>query len=114
MLKMDADRMLESLGRYGHFQILVFLCLSFIYMRGAWPVLASIFLGGAPGYSCAKLQDNQNKTVTYGTCEVTISSDGQNTTETCPNGWTYGEEFEETIVTQVRMIKTVNQPVLNG
>lgn len=97
---MDADRVLQSLGNYGRFQILVFLCLCFIYMRGAWPVLGSIFLGGVPDYSCKKLAD-VNKTVTYGACDVTVSIDGQNTTESCPNGWRYGDEFEETIVTQV-------------
>ncbi|XP_071168808.1 organic cation transporter protein-like [Mytilus edulis] len=96
---MDADRVLQSLGNYGRFQILVFLCLCFIYMRGAWPVLGSIFLGGVPDYSCKKLAD-VNKTVTYGACDVTVSIDGQNTTESCPNGWRYGDEFEETIVTQ--------------
>lgn len=97
---MDADRVLQSLGNFGRFQILIFLSLSFIYMRGAWPVLASIFLGGKPEYSCAKLSDDQNKSIIYGSCEVTVYSNGQNTTESCPNGWKYEEEFDQTIFTE--------------
>ena len=49
---MEADRLLESLGPFGLFQVLFFLCVSFIYMRGAWPVMAILFLGGDPGHHC--------------------------------------------------------------
>ena len=99
---MDADRVLQSLGRYGRFQILIFFCLSFIYMRGAWPVLASIFLGGKPEFSCSELPAYENKSVAYDTCTITVyNSIGHNTTEPCPNGWQYGDEFKETILTQV-------------
>lgn len=49
---MNADQVLESLGRFGTFQVLFFLCVSFIYMRGAWPVMGILFLGGDPGHHC--------------------------------------------------------------
>lgn len=98
---MDADRLLQGLGNYGRFQILIFLCLSFIYMRGSWHVLAGIYLGGEPSYSCSKISDNQSLPVSYGLCEITRSLNGKNVTEPCPYGWEYGDEFEETIVTQV-------------
>lgn len=98
---MNADRLLQSLGNYGRFQILVFLCLSFIFMRGAWHVVGSIFLGGVPSYSCKKMSDNQSSIpIQYGACEISRNVNGKNITEACPDGWHYGDEFKETIVTE--------------
>ncbi|XP_062584316.1 organic anion transporter 3-like [Saccostrea cucullata] len=102
---MDGDKILESLGRFGLFQVLFFLCVSFIYMRGAWPVMAILFLGGDPGHHCT-VPVNESVTAI-----IPLDSNGdfekcvmkaptQNQTKTCDQGWTYGSEFDSTILTE--------------
>ncbi|XP_061167201.1 organic anion transporter 3-like [Saccostrea echinata] len=102
---MDGDKILESLGRFGLFQVLFFLCVSFIYMRGAWPVMAILFLGGDPGHHC-KVPVNESVAVI-----IPVDSNGdfekcvmksltQNQTKSCDQGWTYGSEFDSTILTE--------------
>lgn len=102
---MNADQVLESLGRFGTFQVLFFLCVSFIYMRGAWPVMGILFLGGDPGHHC---QVPVNESISdvipvdssgnYEKCQ--IKSLLTNQTTPCSNGWTYGDEFDSTILTE--------------
>ncbi|KAK3099008.1 hypothetical protein FSP39_025214, partial [Pinctada imbricata] len=107
---MDADAILTALGAHGRFQWLIFFALTFIYMRGAWPVLAILFIGGDPGHYC--------KTDTNSSLEISIpkSADGEyekcsmydpmdlNSTVKCQDGWTYGEEFDSTIMSDWNLV----------
>ncbi|XP_048735991.2 solute carrier family 22 member 4-like [Ostrea edulis] len=102
---MDADRILESLGRFGLFQILFFLCVSFIYMRGAWPVMVILFLGGDPGHHC-KVPANETVDAiipldsTGGYEKCLMKSPTTNHSVSCDQGWTYGSEFESTVLSE--------------
>ncbi|XP_078315076.1 organic cation transporter protein-like [Crassostrea virginica] len=106
---MEADRLLESLGPFGLFQVLFFLCVSFIYMRGAWPVMAILFLGGDPGHHCkipvnASLSDviPTDASGEYEKCVMRAPSSNQ--TQPCSQGWAYGQEFQSTILTEWNLV----------
>ena len=108
---MDADEILKKLGAYGRYQVLVFSSLCFVYMRGAWHVLASIFVAADPGHHCTvpgnvSLNISLPGETTDGVwtpdqCLMYVPSGGGNETQSCTNGWTYGTEFTSTIVTEV-------------
>ncbi|XP_062583415.1 organic anion transporter 3-like, partial [Saccostrea cucullata] len=74
-------------------------------MRGAWPVMAILFLGGDPGHHC-KVPVNESVTAiipldSNGDFEKCVmKSSTQNQTKTCDQGWTYGSEFDSTILTE--------------
>ena len=42
---MEADDLLKAIGGRGRFQILVYISLCLVYMRGAWHAFAIMFLG---------------------------------------------------------------------
>ncbi|OWF46968.1 organic cation transporter protein-like [Mizuhopecten yessoensis] len=107
--KMNADAILQKLGAYGRYQVLVFVSLAFVYMRGAWPVLASIFLAADPGHHCrvpsntslnvslpGKVDDDG--TWTPDQCVMYVPGSDRNQTQSCSNGWQYGDQFDSTIL----------------
>lgn len=107
--KMNADAILQKLGNYGRYQVFVFVSLAFVYMRGSWPVLASIFLAADPGHHCrvpgnsslnaslpGKVGDDG--TWTPDQCKMYVPESGRNKTQSCTNGWQYGDQFDSTIL----------------
>ncbi|XP_060073610.1 organic cation transporter protein-like [Ylistrum balloti] len=108
--KMNADAILEKLGAYGRYQVLVFVSLAFVYMRGAWPVLGSIFLAADPGHHCRVTSNmSLNETLpgkigedgiwTPDQCSMYVPGSGRNQTQSCSDGWQYGDQFDSTILT---------------
>lgn len=109
---MDSERILQKLGAYGWFQVLIFSSLAFVYMRGAWPVLGSIFLAADPGHHC-KVPNNTslNESVpgkvgddgvwSADKCLMYVSGSERNVTQSCKDGWQYGDLFDSTILTEV-------------
>ncbi|XP_050401906.1 organic cation transporter protein isoform X1 [Patella vulgata] len=125
---MDVDTKLESLGKCGCYQALLFVSLSLIYLRGAWHVFVPVFIAADPGHTCnlpPKTSGNINNSfiIPYSNnsglfdnasdsylarasaCSVTYYSDtGDNMSRTCDHGWKYGDQFDSTIVTQFNLV----------
>ncbi|KAJ8304802.1 hypothetical protein KUTeg_018385 [Tegillarca granosa] len=110
---MEADEILQHMGGYGRFQGLVFLGLCFIYMRGAWPVMAILFLGGDPGHHCKiPVNSTLNQSIpgkmvdgvwTYDKCKIYVPESGHNETQSCTS-WSYGDEFKSTILSEWNLV----------
>lgn len=60
--------------------------------------------GADPGYECTLPEVGVNSTTKYennGNCEITILTNGSNMTESCKYGYSYGDEYKSTILTEV-------------
>ncbi|XP_033729869.1 solute carrier family 22 member 4-like [Pecten maximus] len=109
--RMNADAILQKLGAYGRYQVMIFASLAFVYMRGSWPVLASIFLAADPGHHCRVPSNSslnasvpgkveEDGTWTPDQCVMYVPGSDHNKTQSCSNGWQYGNQFESTILTE--------------
>nr|KAG5701350.1 hypothetical protein BaRGS_006124 [Batillaria attramentaria] len=50
---MTVEDVLDQLGGYGRFQVLVYIALGLVNMRGAWHVFVTIFTAWAPSHHCS-------------------------------------------------------------
>ncbi|KAH9508605.1 hypothetical protein Btru_052141 [Bulinus truncatus] len=93
------DDIQKHLGGYGRYQMLIFVLLSLVYMRGGWHIWISIYQGWDPGYQCNpspgislnesvpnEVKDGQ---LVYSACRQYINLTVSNKTKSCDNGWTY-------------------------
>jgi len=58
--------------------------------------------GGVPDYECKRLpDDNTTRYHVEGECSLVVEQGGVNVTEECAHGYTYDQQFDSTIVTEV-------------
>ena len=104
---MTSDDILNLIGGYGRFQILVFMATGLVYLSGGWFAFAPIFLGYDPGYHCRiPLNSTANESIpgrveqgvwVLEKCEMfnvsgksaSATREVTNATRPCDNGWTY-------------------------
>ena len=48
----EVDEVLNQLGGYGRYQVLLYVSLGLVNMRGAWHVFVSLFVGWTPQHHC--------------------------------------------------------------
>lgn len=102
------DELQQHLGGYGRYQVIVFLLLSVIYMRGGWHVWISIYQGLEPSYHCSATPGlglnesvpwhDEDGNVVYSSCQQFVNSSESNRTRSCTNGWTYLSESSYTSI----------------
>ncbi|RUS75641.1 hypothetical protein EGW08_016595, partial [Elysia chlorotica] len=93
------DKLQQHLGGYGRFQIVIYLLLGLVYMRGGWHVWIPIYQTLSPTFHCSasaglSLNESVPHTVeegalVYSQCEQYVNFSVSNATEHCHNGWTY-------------------------
>uniref|UniRef100_A0A2C9LA79 Major facilitator superfamily (MFS) profile domain-containing protein n=1 Tax=Biomphalaria glabrata TaxID=6526 RepID=A0A2C9LA79_BIOGL len=109
------DDIQQHLGGYGRYQILIFLLLSLVYMRGGWHVWISIYQGWTPTFHCKKspglnLNDSvpyyeESGQLVYSQCDQYVNLTLNNKTEACTNGWEYLWESSYTsIVSEYNLV----------
>ncbi|KAK0070250.1 solute carrier family 22 member 5 [Biomphalaria pfeifferi] len=109
------DDIQQHLGGYGRYQILIFLLLSLVYMRGGWHVWISIYQGWTPTFHCKRspglnLNDSvpyyeENGQLVFSQCDQYVNLTLNNKTEACTNGWEYLWESSYTsIVSEYNLV----------
>ncbi|XP_074650113.1 organic cation transporter protein-like [Tubulanus polymorphus] len=108
---MDLENVLRKLGKYGIWQIGVYVMWAFAFnIPYVFNALALVFIGSRPiSYHCTVgenetflLEGNGKPSM----CSMYRNSSFDNTTVSCQNGWTYAnhEEFGSTIVTEFDLV----------
>ncbi|CAH1775012.1 unnamed protein product [Owenia fusiformis] len=97
---MDLDDALEKIGGYGRFQMLIYVLMGLVNMRGCAFLLGIAFIGHEPPHHC-KLPDGVNTssaiplvykpdgTSHLAKCEMYNNASIDNSTIPCPNGYQY-------------------------
>jgi hypothetical protein len=109
---MELDTVLEVLGGYGTYQMLVYFLVCLVCMRGAWHPLASVFISATPPHYCRSPPENSsylwNSSQLDDGSQCHLGSNFTNTSSTggkCLDGWIYDlKHMGSTIVSEV--IKT--------
>ena len=62
-----------------------------------------MFTGADPGHECRLPNTSTVNETVYrdGQCGVVVERGGENVSEACPDGYSYGSMFESTILTEV-------------
>lgn len=90
------DKLKQHLGGYSRYQMLIYILLGLVYMRGGWHVWIPIYQGLKPSFHCSASPGlSLNESVPYlqedgySTCTQYVNRSVSNATESCHNGWTY-------------------------
>ncbi|XP_074651851.1 organic cation transporter protein-like [Tubulanus polymorphus] len=70
MINIEAK--LQEIGGYGRYQMLVFLCICFVCMRGAWHPFVSSFTALTPDLLCTNLTYDTNISASFPTANVSV------------------------------------------
>lgn len=107
---MDPEDILGQLGGYGKFQVLVYLALGLVNMRGSWHVFITMFTGWTPPHHCTPaanhtlnqslpMEDTDSGGRDWSSCVMYERPGSEkelpsNNTVQCQHGWTYLWEDE--------------------
>ncbi|XP_046545646.1 organic cation transporter protein-like [Haliotis rubra] len=96
---MEVDDIMQLLGGYKPFQLVAYLCLGLLYMRGSWHVFSPMYLGFDPGHHCTPAANTSlNLSIPWkeedgvwgwDKCKMFATPGEGNATVACQNGWTY-------------------------
>ncbi|XP_070208332.1 organic cation transporter protein-like isoform X2 [Littorina saxatilis] len=105
MSSQDVEEVLDRLGGYGRYQVLLYIAMGLVNMRGALHVFVSMFVGWAPTHHCKPLgnhtlnqslpwEENNYGEMAWSQCSMyrepgSGSVAHGNETVACQNGWTY-------------------------
>ncbi|XP_005090349.2 organic cation transporter protein [Aplysia californica] len=102
----EVDQLQQQLGGYGRYQILIYVLIGLVYMRGGWHVWIPGLQAYDPGYHCAATPGlHLNESVPgkmekgvweWDTCKQYTNYSVNNHTEPCTNGWVYLFEDPDT------------------
>ncbi|XP_064619580.1 organic cation transporter protein-like [Lineus longissimus] len=104
---MELDTVLETLGGYGTYQMLVFFVICLVCMRGAWHPLASVFISATPPHQCRPPENSSHLWISSqgedgSKCQ--LSGNFSNMTSVsgeCRDGWLFNlEHIGSTIVSE--------------
>ncbi|XP_074662567.1 uncharacterized protein LOC141915059 [Tubulanus polymorphus] len=102
--EMLVDEAIERLGRYGPWQISLFIVLGLVMgVTTSYGAMSVIFVGAIPAHMC-KTSENSSHIVADQCQEIYVNASG-NVTVPCQHGWTYDHTYYgSTIVTQWNLV----------